>query len=191
MAALAGRSHSEIGNRTRQQVEIPGQRRGEERDRQFDLRLSELVDRVRRCYRERHLFHRRQFARVSAHKAVRLAVDARQAGDGLASTRPVGCVPVGKFVGGGPDAEVGIVGNKGNRGRPLLANSPGTAAENRGCREPLKTTAQGFPGAQKTVHHFVTLLELDGFQISNFIMCVRFLPDPNGPWQFPTEPCPG
>jgi hypothetical protein len=54
------------------------------------------------------------------HEAEGLAVDADDAGDGLWRAGPVGGVGVGEVVGGGPDAEVGVVRDERCGGRALL-----------------------------------------------------------------------
>ena len=55
-----------------------------------------------------------------ADEAEGLAVDADDAGDGLWGAGPVGGVRVGEVVGGGPDAEVGVVRDEWRGGRTLL-----------------------------------------------------------------------
>jgi len=57
---------------------------------------------------------------VVAHEAEGLAVDADDAGDGLRGAGPVSGVGVGEVVGGGPDAEVGVVRDEWRGGRTLL-----------------------------------------------------------------------
>ena len=138
----------------------------------------ELVHGVGRRDRERHLFHGRHFARVGAHEAVGLAVDAGEAGDGLARAGPMGCVMSVSLSAADQTLKYGSWAMSGTAGGRCWPTARLHRAENRGCREPLKTRARRHAGrAKSTLHHFVTLLELDGFQISNFIMCVRFRPE--------------
>jgi hypothetical protein len=82
--------------------------------------LAKLVSGVGGCDGVKGLLHRGNLVGIAAHEAVRLAVDARDAGDGLGSAGPVSGVGVGEVVGVGPDAEVGIVRDKGRRRRALL-----------------------------------------------------------------------
>ena len=82
--------------------------------------MAELVGGVGWCDRVRGLLYRGDGVGVVAHEAEGLAIDADDAGDGLWGAGPVGGVGVGEVVGGGPDAEVGVVRDERRCGRTLL-----------------------------------------------------------------------
>ena len=123
MCALAGRRKREVSDRPRKQVEIVGKGRREKFDRQSHLRGLKRIDGARRRDFKRRLLHRRRGARHCAHESVRLPVNPRQARDGLRCASPVFGVFVGKTIGHRPHAEIRIVRDERNRGRPLLCRS--------------------------------------------------------------------
>ena len=82
--------------------------------------MEELVGGVGVCDGVCCRLHRGDFVGVVADEAEGLAVDADDAGDGLRGAGPVSGVGVGEVVGGGPDAEVGVVRDEWRGGRTLL-----------------------------------------------------------------------
>jgi len=76
------------------------------------------------------LLHGRDAVGVVAEEAEGLAVDADDAGEGLFGAGPVGGVGVGEIVCGGPDAEVGVMGDEG-RCRGTLLGCEGEGDEER------------------------------------------------------------
>ena len=68
----------EIGDRPSQRVEIVGQRGGEERERDVDVGVVEVVDRADCNEAQADLRKRRQSARSNSHQAIGPAVDADQ-----------------------------------------------------------------------------------------------------------------
>ncbi len=160
MAGVTARRDGEIGDGAREDVEVFGKGGREEGCRELNTRGLEFVDRVGGHDLEAELFHRRNILGILAHEAVRLAVDAGDAIDGLALAGPMGGVAVGEMVGVRPDAEVGVVGDEGYGGRALLGGCDGCDGEERenakkGCERVTAPT-----GGIGIHHHLVRMYGL-------------------------------
>ena len=122
MGSAVGRARSprEIRDGPREHIDIVHHRRGEERKFQRDAALAELIARVGGRDGSRCLLHCRKRIRTAAHKAEWLAINARNAGDGLRGPGPMCGFRIREAVGCRPDAEVGVVHDERRCRRPLL-----------------------------------------------------------------------
>ena len=109
----------QVGDGAGEDVEIAEEGGGEEDEAEGDAVLAELVGGVGWGDGVGRLLHGGDGVGVVAHEAEGLAVDADDAGDGLCGAGPVGGVGIGEVVGGGPDAEVGVVRDERSGGRAL------------------------------------------------------------------------
>src|SRR6266567_7729072 len=136
MAGVAACRDGEIRDGAREDVEVFGESWREEGGGELDARGLEFVDGVRRSDLETDLLHGGDFTGVlitqKPHEAVRLAVDASDAVDGLALAGPMRGVAVGEVVGVRPDAEVWVVGDEGHGWRTLLGVDLGCNGKERG-----------------------------------------------------------
>ncbi len=127
--AVGGRdSPGEVGDGAREDGQVLREGWGEEGEVEVESGGLEGVDGAGGVDLHGELTHGGDFARIGAHEAVGFAVNANEAGEGLLSSGPVAGVFGGEGVGGGPDAEVGVVGDEGDGGRALLGES-GRAGE--------------------------------------------------------------
>ena len=116
-------SQVKVCDRPRQQIQIPGQGGGEERECDSDALVGEGVDRSRRVNRERRLRHRGGVGRRGPHDAERLAVYADERVQRMRPACPVHGRRIGQAVGRRPDREIGIHSHQRHGGRPKRGRS--------------------------------------------------------------------
>ena len=115
----------QVRQRPGQDVEVVRQRGGQEGQGDGGLGALELVDRPRRQDPQAHLGQGGHARRLGPHQPVRLAVDPDHPGERLPPAGPVPGDVVGQPVGARPDAEVGVAGHQGDRGRSAVGESDG------------------------------------------------------------------
>ena len=106
-----------VGNRAGQLIEIIGQRRRQESQRELHPRIGEGTDRARGQHLHTRLSQGRHARGLGSHQPIGAPIDSDQAGESMPFPRPMHRVGLGQFVGRRPDAEIGINRRQGHGGR--------------------------------------------------------------------------
>ena len=99
---------AEIGDRTRENMELVKQSRCQEGQSEADPGLFKGIDRTGRQHTDRGLIHFRRTGDV-AQKTEGFPVNAEESGDGLSRSCPVTGEGIGKTIGSRPDRKIRIV----------------------------------------------------------------------------------
>ena len=109
------RPERQIGDRAAAQQQIVGKNGRKEARRQADTMRLKNILRGKRRYFHGNLTHRDASGLFAAHEAVLFAVDPQHAVDGVAVARPMTRCRLVECIPAGPDAEIGIDCDQGNR----------------------------------------------------------------------------